>query len=121
MKMVKDPVVRKIVPLMNVIPAKCDEHHIKGFCTIQKIRKYQIYKGFEYEVDLQFQGEIHAYHSTEGVKWYGPEIKGKEHTSSRKINSFIRRHTFSCVYDKLRFFIKMEGRDHVKVKKVTWV
>lgn len=119
--MVKDPVVRKIVPLMNVIPAKCDEQNIKGLCTIQKIRKYQIYKGFEYEVDLKFQGKIHAYHSAEGVKWYGPEIKGKKHTSSRKVNSFIRRYAFSLVYDKLRFFIGMDEKDQIKVKKVTWV
>ena len=90
---------------------------LRGSFTIVGFRKYQ----FTNEVDIEFNGEICARHSSLAVlTWFKSDIYGKKGISKIKVNKLIKRAIFNEVKDQAAYF-GINLRYMTEIKKVNWI
>lgn len=90
---------------------------LRGSFTIVGFRKYH----FTNEVDIEFNGEICAKHSSLAVlTWFKSDIYNQKSTSKIKVNKLIKRAIFNEVRDQAAYFgVKL--RYVTEIKKIKWI
>jgi hypothetical protein len=90
---------------------------LRGSFTIVGFRKYQ----FHDEVDIEFNGDICARHSSLAVlTWFKSDIYNQKSTSKIKVNKLIKRAIFKEVKDQAAYF-GINLRYVEEIKKIKWV
>ena len=90
---------------------------LRGSFNIVGFRKYQ----FTNEVDIEFNGEICARHSSFGNdEWFKSDIYGQKGVSKIKINKLIKRSIFNEVKDQAAYF-GINLRYIEEIKKIKWI
>ena len=90
---------------------------LRGSFNIVGFRQYQ----FTNEVDIEFNGEICARHSSFGnTEWFKSDIYGQKGVSKIKVNKLIKRSIFKEVKDQAAYFgIKLRYVE--EIKKIKWI
>ena len=90
---------------------------LRGSFTIVGFRKYQ----FINEVDIEFNGEICARHSSLAVlTWFKSDIYNQKGVSKIKVNKLIKRAIFNEVRDQAAYF-GVNLRYATEIKKINWI
>jgi len=90
---------------------------LRGSFTIVGFRKYQ----FTNEVDIEFNGEICARHSSLAVlTWFKSDIYNQKSVSKIKVNKLIKRAIFNEVKDQAAYF-GINLRYVTEIKKINWI
>lgn len=90
---------------------------LRGSFTIVGFRKYQ----FTNEVDIEFNGEICARHTSLAVlTWFKSDIYNQSGVSKIKINKLIKRAIFKEVKDQAAYF-GINLRYIEEIKKINWI
>jgi len=90
---------------------------LRGSFTIVGFRKYQ----FTNEVDIEFNGEICARHSSLAVlTWFKSDIYSQSSVSKIKVNKLIKRAIFKEVRDQAAYF-GVNLRYVTEIKKINWI
>jgi hypothetical protein len=90
---------------------------LRGSFTIVGFRKYQ----FINEVDIEFNGEICARHSSLAVlTWFKSDIYNQKSVSKIKVNKLIKRAIFKEVKDQAAYF-GINLRYVEEIKKINWI
>ena len=90
---------------------------LRGSFTIVGFRKYQ----FINEVDIEFNGEICARHSSLAVlTWFKSDIYNQKGVSKIKVNKLIKRSIFNEVKDQAAYF-GVNLRYVTEIKKINWI
>ena len=90
---------------------------LRGSFTIVGFRKYQ----FTNEVDIEFNGEICARHSSLAVlTWFKSDIYNQKSVSKIKVNKLIKRAIFNEVKDQAAYF-GINLRYATEIKKINWI
>jgi hypothetical protein len=90
---------------------------LRGSFTIVGFRKYQ----FINEVDIEFNGEICARHSSLAVlTWFKSDIYNQKGVSKIKVNKLIKRAIFKEVKDQAAYF-GINLRYIEEIKKINWI
>ena len=90
---------------------------LRGSFSIVGFRKYQ----FTNEVDIEFNGEICAMHSSLAVlTWFKSDIYNQKSVSKIKVNKLIKRAIFKEVRDQAAYF-GVNLRYVTEIKKINWI
>jgi hypothetical protein len=90
---------------------------LRGSFSIIGFRKYQ----FTNEVDIEFNGEICARHSSLAVlTWFKSDIYNQKSVSKIKVNKLIKRSIFNEVKDQAAYF-GVNLRYVTEIKKINWI
>ena len=90
---------------------------LRGSFSIVGFRKYQ----FTNEVDIEFNGEICAMHSSLAVlTWFKSDIYNQKSVSKIKVNNLIKRAIFKEVRDQAAYF-GVNLRYVTEIKKINWI
>jgi len=94
-----------------------DNSSVRGTVNIKNYRQYQ----FRNEVDIEFNGEICARHSSLAVlTWFKSDIYNQKSTSKIKVNKLIKRAIFKEVKDQAAYF-GINLRYVEEIKKINWI
>lgn len=109
--------IKKLVKKYSKKEIASFNDRLKGSFTIVGFRKYQ----FTNEVDIEFNGEICARHSSLAVlTWFKSDIYNQSGVSKIKVNKLIKRAIFKEVKDQAAYF-GINLRYIEEIKKLKWI
>ena len=106
--------LRKV--LSKLATVEIDTDFIQGKITVIGYRKYNSWE----EVDVQFEGKIHARLSRFSREWYNCEVLKRTNVSKIKVNRLIRKNIFKSLDSRLRYFSIQINR-YSNIKKIKWI
>jgi len=109
--------IKKLVKKFSKREIASFNDRLRGSFTIVGFRKYQ----FTNEVDIEFNGEICAKHSSLAVlTWFKSDIYNQKSVSKIKVNKLIKRAIFNEVKDQAAYF-GINLRYVTEIKKINWI
>jgi len=109
--------IKKLVKKFSKREIASFNDRLRGSFTIVGFRKYQ----FINEVDIEFNGEICARHSSLAVlTWFKSDIYNQKGVSKIKVNKLIKRAIFKEVKDQAAYF-GINLRYIEEIKKINWI
>jgi hypothetical protein len=109
--------IKKLVKKFSKREIASFNDRLRGSFTIVGFRKYQ----FINEVDIEFNGEICARHSSLAVlTWFKSDIYNQKSVSKIKVNKLIKRSIFNEVKDQAAYF-GVNLRYVTEIKKINWI